>query len=678
MFISRLPPLLCGVLVLFRLGAEPIDETKPLVDRYGQYLYEDWPGKVKSDADLLGASKAEEQKLRDFKTDPELYDRFGGIKAAPRGKSTGFFHVEKIEGRWWLITPEGNRFFLRGTAAASALTVPHYATPLRDPATGAVRKCFTELPDPAKAPDAYRFGGMVSFLHSNLQKKYGTDYEKTWNKRILERLRSWGFNGTGQWQFGCCMEIPYLDDMHLNKARRIGNFVDPWGDDFRDAVAREIQQAKEKRGFLKDDPWLLGYVFENENTWYPYAVELTLQQTGDVPAKRELIRFLGKRYGNGLGEMLGLPGANAETLCETAIRKHKIPGRDINDFITATARRYYQVIREELNKFDTNHMLWGTAPNLPMEPWVTGGEGVVDVALVHDYEILKENPPYAGFFAWSEKNDIPAAVMEFGFHADRHGYPPARSSCAVAGDREAGLAYQLYTEKLAARRNVIGFSIFCLYDQALTGRSWPDGENINWGIITQTDQPKYEMLQSVQAANQRVEAIHSGALRPVDFSQWKKIAGSFATGRLTRDMFRGSVTPGVSAGFWSPAYPTHKHDRLAMDAWEIPRPGWIECGTFDAGVGKSFRKFTCETYLAKDANPKNWNEWFQLESSPNNRTYTALPVVFTPIEGDQKFNAAQAVCSEIPRGTRFLRMRLNQRDYSRSNAIQIANWKMEK
>jgi len=28
-----------------------------------------------------------------------------------RGDATGFFHTQKIDDRWWLVTPEGNGFF---------------------------------------------------------------------------------------------------------------------------------------------------------------------------------------------------------------------------------------------------------------------------------------------------------------------------------------------------------------------------------------------------------------------------------------------------------------------------------------------------------------------------------------------------------------------------------------
>ena len=45
---------------------------------------------------------------------PQL-DTYGGHTDI-KGEKTGFFHTEKIDGRWWLVTPEGNAFWGMGIA----------------------------------------------------------------------------------------------------------------------------------------------------------------------------------------------------------------------------------------------------------------------------------------------------------------------------------------------------------------------------------------------------------------------------------------------------------------------------------------------------------------------------------------------------------------------------------
>ncbi|MFZ2657706.1 MAG: hypothetical protein WAX69_22425, partial [Victivallales bacterium] len=80
-----------------------------LVDRYGQYLYEDWPGKIKEDAQLVEDAKKEEAELAGVTLDLKRFDQYGGVKAGPSAAASGFFRLENLNNRWWFITPEGNR-----------------------------------------------------------------------------------------------------------------------------------------------------------------------------------------------------------------------------------------------------------------------------------------------------------------------------------------------------------------------------------------------------------------------------------------------------------------------------------------------------------------------------------------------------------------------------------------
>ncbi len=41
------------------------------------------------------------------------YDSYGGWSKL-KGKKTGFFHTEEMQGRWWLVSPEGNAFISKG------------------------------------------------------------------------------------------------------------------------------------------------------------------------------------------------------------------------------------------------------------------------------------------------------------------------------------------------------------------------------------------------------------------------------------------------------------------------------------------------------------------------------------------------------------------------------------
>jgi hypothetical protein len=92
----------------------------PFCDRYGQFKHADWPGKIHSDDELLKARRREEAWLAAHRESPiPDADKYGGWKGGPQLAATGFFRTEKVDGRWWLVDPEGHLFFSLGIAAGS-------------------------------------------------------------------------------------------------------------------------------------------------------------------------------------------------------------------------------------------------------------------------------------------------------------------------------------------------------------------------------------------------------------------------------------------------------------------------------------------------------------------------------------------------------------------------------
>ena len=83
----------------------------PVVDEFGQWIPAEWPGKVKSIEELQAAWNDEEASLTagDFN-----YSKFGGYLNM-KNKPTGFFRVEKVDGKWWFVDPEGYLFYSAGS-----------------------------------------------------------------------------------------------------------------------------------------------------------------------------------------------------------------------------------------------------------------------------------------------------------------------------------------------------------------------------------------------------------------------------------------------------------------------------------------------------------------------------------------------------------------------------------
>jgi hypothetical protein len=85
-----------------------------IVDGFGQFRPGTWPEKINS-IEMLRARGAEEAKLlAQWRGETPKRDRYGGLLGAGGFRATGFFRTERRDGRWWLVTPEGNPFFSIG------------------------------------------------------------------------------------------------------------------------------------------------------------------------------------------------------------------------------------------------------------------------------------------------------------------------------------------------------------------------------------------------------------------------------------------------------------------------------------------------------------------------------------------------------------------------------------
>src|SRR6185295_2217752 len=149
-------------------------ENKPLVDQFGQWMGEDWPGKATSLQQLQAAWAAEDKALGkgDFG-----YCKYGGYEAA-KAKATGFFRVEKIEGKWWFVDPDGHLFLSIGSDSIGTSVV----TP-----TAGREQLFAAMP-----PNG-------SFYAWNLSRRFGSDWSASWVDLTVRRMFAWGFNTVGNW-----------------------------------------------------------------------------------------------------------------------------------------------------------------------------------------------------------------------------------------------------------------------------------------------------------------------------------------------------------------------------------------------------------------------------------------------------------------------------------------------
>ena len=147
------------------------------------------------------------------------FSKYGGWKAR-RVKATGFFRVEQIDGRWWIIDPEGYLYIHK--------------------AVNSVQMFDGYTPD-----DVY------------------------------ELLPKFGMNGTGNWTdeevpgskysqkvpLAYCPKYSFVSSYKRKRKDKLPIAV--FDDEFVDFCKKQAQQFKQ----YKDDPHVLGYFIDNELSW---------------------------------------------------------------------------------------------------------------------------------------------------------------------------------------------------------------------------------------------------------------------------------------------------------------------------------------------------------------------------------------------------------------------------
>lgn len=485
----------------------------PLVDRYGQYLFEDWPGKVTSDEQLRREYAEEAARLAGVRFDRETHDRFGGLKSLGRRAATGYFRLEKVDGRWWFVTPEGHLFFLKAVDAFSYQEWG-YGTLYKN-ADGSPREVFEELPDPAEFGPAYAVveNGLhtVNFVTANLMRKYGDDYAGRWRDISRRRMIDWGFNAQGKWHRDPAVVMPYIE-----RAPTPADVIRVlWGiDAFDPEFSVKLDRAFTSFGLrnFRDDPWLIGYFFENERGWNRDVVDAVLKATSSLPAKKAFVRYLADAYDDDLARANATLGTGARSFREledVVIDVNRVPGNDVKAFITLAAETYFRKVRNAIQRHDPFHLFLGSSlvPTWRTSlEWNVGGIEYLDAI---SFDWYSNSADYLRLY---ESYDKPIVNIEFSFCHPGRGltsHNPSITADSVAG---RGEMFRTFVEAQAKSPVFAGYAWFVYYDQAVTRKPGAT-EAFNMGLVNQQDQPYYEMTDIMRATNRNLEFVHLQADR---------------------------------------------------------------------------------------------------------------------------------------------------------------------
>lgn len=482
----------------------------PFVDKWGQYRWSDWPGKIKSDAELLVARKEE---VEDLIRNPALpgRDAYGGLKEGPRLEPSRFFRTAKLEGRWWLIDPDGNLFWSHGANSVGIDSASTVVTG-RD-------NYFADLPprDGAFAPAWSRADdGTDRFDHlkANLIRQFGPEFEQIMVGLDNDRLQSWGLNTIGAWSNPSVIaqhRVPYTAILHPAWPRVRHGVPDVYAPGFDQSFAESVAKSV---GTAAGDPWCIGFFIDNELLWENHPLDFIsalLASRPDAYTKRQFIAQLRALDDdiNRLNAQLGTQFASWEAMeaSQEKLKPERFEGAEeirtlALAFYADVAMRYFRAASGAIRAAAPGQLYLGSRMHVQNKLVVEVAAKYCDVLSFNRYE-----HSVADFDGLD--TDLPILVSEFHFGALDAGM--IGTGLRPASDRfDRAAKYIDYVEGALRNPRIVGTHWFAYCPQSITGRD--DGENFNTGLFDVCNQPYPEMRVALRGVSRVMYDLRLGRL----------------------------------------------------------------------------------------------------------------------------------------------------------------------
>ncbi len=430
-------------------------------------------------------------------------DRFKGSPRIDLAE-TGYFSVERKDGVWWLVTPEGNAFYSIGI---NHITSNGYHAP--------------------------KLG--YSPYEKNIIEQYGSS--EAWAEEASRRMAAWGFNTIGAWsETELFTDWPYVLQMNFSRLGGgdwlTGKFPDVFDPEWEDKVRAE---ALEKAAPLKNDPRLIGYFTDNELHWGPdwrgldTLLEMYFALEAHAPGKRELVRFLEERYNSNVKLFNRTWMMRVKSFDDLLVKKR--PGlpaalargrrrEDVHAFDELVAERYFKVATDALRDADPNHLVLGSRFHaLGVSHGIIRAAGKYnDVVSINYYSRLTWLVEGIGLILgyvtmddwmadYHSVSGRPLMITEFSFRAMDSGLPNTKGApVTVLTQKGRANNFEEYARSCLDSPYFVGYHWFNYMDEPKSGRF--DGENSNYGIVNEMDVPYDVLVERMGEINGQAYEIH--------------------------------------------------------------------------------------------------------------------------------------------------------------------------
>jgi hypothetical protein len=481
----------------------------PYLDTMGQVRAVNWPGKAVSIDEAKAALQAEYE-AASRNVDRRRTSTYGGwIKGATQ-KATGRFRTEKVDGKWWLIDPEGQLFFSVGACMASNKSETLVHPKRRDSGY------FAFIPD---KEDPLRSTGLrwdkgqqlINFPTLNYARFFGKGWEDRTRGGDLDRMQTWGLNTLGCWSDEAMQKdhrMPYT--LIASPWWRSGNhnaFPSPFSEDFESKLGNALQKIL----WAKDDPWLLGVFLGNELEWPDEITPMLFDEPTDPATKAWAIAKMKQKYVqlSALNSAWKTQHADWESIL-TRIPANEIPKAvrdDLEPLYVEFASTFFRRCKATLEGVLPGTLYLGCRTHRGPKLLGKAAVGHVDVFSVNVYD------PQVRANQLAQDEDMPIISSEFHFGAVDRGIP-SPGLVGVWDQRQRGLAFAHYLASALADPRFVGVHWFQWLDQCAAGR--PDRENHAVGFVDITGRAHREFVETVSKANSRLYEVRGSKQASVE------------------------------------------------------------------------------------------------------------------------------------------------------------------
>jgi hypothetical protein len=467
----------------------------PHIDPFGQAIPFTWDAKVRSVADLVQRKQDEAKTLDDG---PIAFSRFGGDANSPKREATGYFRTEKIGGKWWLVDPEGHRFWSHGVCTVGNRAIAPLSPKRRD--------LFASIPEPGTpeheaAIVPYKpygeWGRAIDFLRLNTMRKYGDQWQAQSDAITHRRLKTWGLNTLGAWSDQALQDdrrTPFTEILHIWPGEHAFEHTpDPYDPKFATRLDRAVQQLAQTRSA---DPWMLGVFIDNEIVWHNNLVERVFNKGPRQPAYAAFVKHLRGKY-DSLASLNAAWQADIDSWDRLSAGRGAAWQADRVELMGAFTERYYRLCAEAMDRHLPNHLYLGsrvhTCPPIVAEQIAKHA----DVFSINHYAAL------AGRAQVPRNADVPIMITEFHFGTMDRGIT-GMSLFPVHDQTQRVRSYAAYVTAAIQHPDIVGTHWFAYSDQSAVGRP---NENYQIGLIDIADTPYAKLTTVTRAIGERMYAL---------------------------------------------------------------------------------------------------------------------------------------------------------------------------